>query len=118
MIENKMNDIKILFAPVHSGDDNYQWVNVELGSERVGKARIKRQGDTIIINNINIFEQYEGRGYATRVLNLFRESADILIAENVRATARSFWEAMGFYDSRDGHYRWERRKQGRLKQEG
>ncbi len=105
-----MDDIKILFQPVHKGDDNYQWVNVELGPARVGKARIKKLGDVITINNINIFPEYERRGFATRVIKLFKDSAAVLIAENVRATARTFWELMGFEDTKDGHYRWPKKQ--------
>jgi hypothetical protein len=91
---------------IKEGDSSYCWVNIELGDTRVGKARIKRIYRKIIIKNINIFPEFEGRRFATQTVDLFKETAREIIADRVRNTARGFWEKMEFEDKGDGSYRW------------
>ena len=91
---------------IKEGDSGYCWVNIELGGNRVGKARIKRNYRKIIIKNINIFPKFEGRGFAAQTVDLFKKTAREIIADRVRRTARGFWERMGFTDIGDGNYRW------------
>ena len=91
---------------IRKGDSRYYWVNIELRGTRVGKARIKKIYRKIIIKNINIFPEFERRGYAAQTVNLFKERAREIIADRVRGTARGFWEKMGFEDKGDGNYRW------------
>ena len=91
---------------IKQGDPSYCWVNIELGDTRIGKVRIKRIYRKIIIKNINIFPEFERHGFATQVLNQFKETAREIIADRVRGTARGFWEKMGFSDMGNGNYRW------------
>ena len=91
---------------VNKEDSRYYWVNIEIGDTRVGKARIKKIYGKIIIKNINIFPEFEGRDFATQVMNLFKKTAREIIADRVRSTARGFWEKMGFTDTGDGNYVW------------
>jgi len=100
------NDLAIKMESVKEGDPNYCWVNIELKQVRVGKARIKRIKDMIIIKSITIFPEYERKGIAKQIVNSFKEIADEIIADRVRGSARGFWERMGFSDSKDGNYRW------------
>ncbi len=99
-------NLKINFENVNKGDSNYRWVNIELGDTRVGKARVNKIYRKIIIKNINIFPEFERHGFARQTVDLFKETAREIIAENVRSTARNFWERMGFHDTGDGNYRW------------
>ena len=94
------------FENIKDGDSKYQWVNIELGDIRVGKARIKRVYRKTIIKTISIFPEFERRHFAKQTVDLLKETSREIIAENVRATARKFWERMGFYDTGDGNYRW------------
>lgn len=100
------DNLTIRTENVKEGDSRYCWVNIELGDTRVGKARIKRIYRKIIIKNINIFPEFEGRGVATQTVDLFKETAREIIADRVRDTATGFWEKMGFADRGDGNYRW------------
>ena len=102
-------NLNINFRNVNKDDSKYQWVNIDLGETRVGKARIKKIYRTITIKNINIFPEFERHGFARQTVNLFKGAAQEIIAENVRITARKFWERMGFHDTRDGNYRWTSR---------
>jgi len=96
----------IKIEKIKNGDPNYSYVNIEFGDSRVGKVRIKKIYRKVIINNLNIFPEYERRGFATQVLNLFKENAREIIADRVRGTARVFWEKMDFTDMGNGDYRW------------
>ena len=100
------NNLTIKMENVKEGDSRYCWVNIELVGTRVGKARIKRIYRKIVIKNINIFPEFEGRGFAAQTVDLFKETAREIIADRVRNTARGFWEKMGFKDKGDGNYRW------------
>lgn len=100
------DNLTIKTENVKEGDSRYCWVNIELGDTRVGKARIKGIYRRIIIKNINIFHEFEGRGFATQTVDLFKETAREIIADRVRDTATGFWEKMGFADRGDGNYRW------------
>ena len=84
--------LSIKFENIKKNDSNYRWVNIELGDTRVGKARIKKIYRKIVIKNINIFPEFERRGFAKQTVDLFKEIAREIIAENVRATAREFWK--------------------------
>ena len=91
---------------VNKEDSRYYWVNIEIGDNRVGKARIKKIYRKIIIKNINIFPEFEGRGLARKTIDLFKDTAREIIADRVRSSARGFWERMDFSDTGDGNYRW------------
>lgn len=91
---------------VRKWDTCYFWVNIELGGTRIGKARIKKIYSRIIIKNINIFPEFERRGFAAQTVELFKETAREIVADRVRDTARGFWEKMGFKDTGDGNYVW------------
>ena len=99
-------NLTINMKNIKKDDSNYCWVNIELGGTRVGKARIKRIYSRVIIKNITIFPEFQGRGLARKIVDLFKATAREIIADRVRSTARGFWEHMGFSDSGDGNYRW------------
>ena len=82
----------------------YDWLNVECGENRIGKARGIIDGKTLTICSINIFPEFEGRGYAKQTIGMFKQSFDTIIADRVRHTAIGFWVKMGFVDMNDGNY--------------
>ena len=91
---------------IKNGDSSYFWVNIELGGNRIGKLRIKKIYRKTIIKNLNIFPEFERRGFAKQVLDFFKENAREIIADRVRGTARGFWGKMDFTDMGNGDYRW------------
>ena len=101
--------LNIRMENIKQGDSSYCWVNIELGSARIGKARIKKGYSRLIIKNINIFPEFERHDYARQTVDLFKETAIEIIADRVRDTAKGFWEKMGFYDMGNGNYRWARK---------
>jgi len=103
----KMADkLVIKTEKLKDGNPNYSYLNIEFGDSRVGKVRIKKIYRKIIINNINIFPEYERRGFATQALTFFKENAREIIADRVRGNAIGFWKKMNFTDMGDGNYKW------------
>ncbi len=100
-----MDELEISFQKIN-GDSNYQWVNIDNKNGRVGKARIKRIYSKTIIKTINIFPEYERKGYAKKIVDYFKKYSREIIAENVRYRAKGFWEHLGFSNSFDGNYHW------------
>jgi len=99
-------EVNLSFEQVRSGDLGYLWVNIDNGSVRVGKARVKKLADKTIIKSINIFPEYERRGFARQAVDRLKGSSRQLVADRVRSSARGFWERMGFVDAGDGNYTW------------
>jgi len=91
---------------IKKDDSSYCWVNIEIGDARAGKVRMKRIYGRVIIKNITIFPEFQGRGLARKIVDLFKDTAREIIADRVRSSARGFWEHMGFSDTGDGNYRW------------
>ena len=88
------------------GISRYSWMNFEVGGERVGKARVCVFGDTLVINSLVIYPGFEGRGYGRRVVERFKGSYRVIIADRVRSEACGFWERMGFECDGEGNYVW------------
>lgn len=83
---------------------DYDWLDIECGENRIGKARGILDGKTLTICSINIYPEFEGHGYAKQTINMFKQSFDTIIADRVRHTAIGFWVKMGFVDMKDGNY--------------
>lgn len=86
----------------------YDWMNIELDDTRVGKARGKIGEKCVTICSINIFPEFERRGFARDTVVMIQEHFDAVTADRVRPTARGFWEKMGFSNQQDGSYIWKR----------
>lgn len=87
---------------------NFDWMNIDYGDIRVGKVRGLISGKKLTIHSINIFPEFEGRGYAKETIVMFKADFDIIIADRVRYTAIGFWEKMGFESGNNGTYVWKR----------
>ena len=85
---------------------DFDWMNIDCGNLRVGKVRGFINSKKLIVHSINIFPEFEGRGYAKKTIEMFQTDFDTIIADRVRDTARGFWEKMGFEDKGDGNYVW------------
>ena len=82
----------------------FDWVNIDHGKTRVRKARVSILGRSITIFSINIFPDFERKGYAKKTIEMFKKSFDIIIADRVRHTAIGFWTKMGFIHKGEGTY--------------
>ncbi len=101
------DSLKIEFIDRKAQISDYDWANISLGNERVGKARCLIQENTLIIYSINIYPEFQGRHYGAEFVERAKQRYDILIADRVRFNAIGFWEKMGFekYDKDNYIYR-------------
>lgn len=90
---------------------NFLWINFECSDRRIGKARVYFSGRTLIINSIIIFPEFERNGYARKVIQLFKNHYEVIIADRVRFSAQQFWEKMGFVFDNCGNYFWKKGKE-------
>ncbi len=89
---------------------DYRWMNIDCAGIRVGKVRGLINAKTLTICSINIFPEFEGRGFARATIRMFEKSFDTIIADRVRPTAIGFWEKMKFHADKNGNYVWKSRR--------
>ena len=100
--------ITIEFAPKEQQHSRYDWADISDGEKRVGKARCRIKGPTIIIFSINIYPEWEGHGYGREFVDYCKSHFAIVIADRVRYSAVGFWQAMGFCNDNDGNWSYRR----------
>ncbi|MCK4513933.1 MAG: hypothetical protein KAU31_01680 [Spirochaetaceae bacterium] len=81
-------------------------MNIELAKRRIGKVRVSVLGNNLIVNSINIYPEFERKGYARAVLDHFKDQYEEITADRVRSTAVEFWKKMNFSDDMDGNFSW------------
>jgi|JTFO01.1.fsa_nt_gb ribosomal protein S18 acetylase RimI-like enzyme len=74
----------------------YDWSNIEYGSSRIGKLRTRQQEEELVIYSIQIFPEYQGHGFGTKIVEYLKHSYATLVADHVRPSAKGFWDKMGF----------------------
>ncbi len=85
-------------------DSEYTWINIEYDSARVGKARVIIKENSLVICSITVYPEYQRRGFAKEIINIFKAEYKKLTADRVRFSAIDFWRKMGFVDNGDGCY--------------
>ncbi len=108
-----IDELTFSFTPREEQQSDYDWMNIEFGDVRVGKVRAQIDGKRLTVFSINVFEAYQGRGYARKVIEKFKSSYFTIIADRVRPNAREFWGKMGFEENHDGNWMW-RKVKGRV----
>jgi len=103
--------ISIKFVTKSNQKSNYDFVNFEIDGMRIGKSRCKiyklseeAEKAVIIIYNINIYPEWQNRGYGKQFVIYCKCRYATVIADRVRPTAIGFWKAMEFYDDKNGNY--------------
>lgn len=84
--------------------DDFDRVDIDLPQVRIGNIRCRLGDDTATIFSIQIFPEFQGRGYGKDAVNMMKHRYRNLIADRVRFTARAFWEKMGFKPRDDGNW--------------
>ncbi len=99
-----MEELKFQVLPKDKPESPYTWINIDLGADMVGKARVIIETDRLIICSIMVFPEFQRRGIARRAIMKFKNEYKVLIADRVKAGAVAFWLAMGFTDDCNGNY--------------
>jgi GNAT superfamily N-acetyltransferase len=94
--------ISIQFKSHEKQNSQYDWADISVEETRVGKARCMINKSTITIHTINIYPEYEGKGYGREFVDYCKERFSTVIADRVRFVSIGFWETMGFVDNKDG----------------
>jgi chemotaxis protein methyltransferase CheR len=87
---------------------DYTWLNIDADGHRIGKARVCIMGNRLTIHSLTIFPEFARNGCAQKVIELFQECYQEIVADRVRNTAKGFWERMGFEVEEDGDYVWKK----------
>lgn len=95
-----MDGLKIEFKSREIQKSEYDWANLYYDEVGVGKARCLIEGDEFTIFSINIYPEFQGKGYGKEFIKLVKRSYATIVANRVRFNAIGFWEAMDFV--RDG----------------
>jgi GNAT superfamily N-acetyltransferase len=105
-----MNKVKIDFIPKSQQHSEYDWANISVDDERVGKVRCKIDENCVTIFSINVFPEFEGHGYGKAFVEFCKENYDVVVADRVRFNAIGFWEKTGFVKRDDGNYEYKKLK--------
>ncbi len=97
-------EVKIDFIERNQQHSDYDWANITVADDRVGKARCLIEKKRLIIYSINIYPEYSGKGYGRIFVEQAAEKWDEIVADRVRATAIGFWEKLGFVNNHDGNW--------------
>jgi hypothetical protein len=94
--------ISIQFNSREDQHSLYDWADISVGETRIGKARCKIEQSTITIHTVNIYQDWERKGYGREFVDYCKEHFFIIIADRVRPISIGFWKTMGFTDNHDG----------------
>jgi len=91
-----MESINIKFIPKEQQRSEYDWADIFFNELVVGKARCLIEGEKFTIFSINIYPDYQGKGYGKAFVENAKLHFKIIIADRVRFKAAGFWENVGF----------------------
>ncbi len=91
-----MNGLIINFFSREQQKSEYDWANILFDDNSVGKARCLINGNEFTVYSINIYPEYQGKGYGTAFVEEAKLHYPIIIADRVRQKAIKFWESLGF----------------------
>jgi len=99
-----MKKLTIEFMPREKQGSKYDWANINADEKMVGKARCRLSNNEMIIYSIDIFPEFERKGYGTAFIEEGKKKYNILVADRVRHKADGFWEKMGFKPDDSGNW--------------
>lgn len=86
----------------------YDRIDIDLPEARVGNVRCRFLDEKVIIFSIQVFPEFQGNDYGTATIDMLKARFQVLVADRVRFSARTFWQKMGFAELPDGNWEWRR----------
>jgi hypothetical protein len=86
----------------------YDWFDIDYAGTQVGKSRCRIEPDRLTVLSIMIYPEFERKGFATAVVDHFKQERECIVADRVRFTARGFWKKVGFAPETEDTYVWRR----------
>ena len=87
----------------------YDRIDIDLPEARIGNIRCRFMGEKVIVYSIQVFPEFQKRGYGAAAIDLLKGRFDVLVADRVRFTARDFWQKMAFQPLPDGNWEFRRK---------
>ena len=88
---------------------DYDWMNIFLYSNFIGKIRGKVNGKNLTIYTIMVFPEFQGHGYGEQVIDFLKKKFETIAADRVRFSAIGFWEKMGFEKISEGSFEYRKK---------
>jgi len=104
MDEKTIQTLKFTITPRENAE-GFDRIDIDLPDVRVGNVRCYFSDEKVTVFSIQIFPEYQRRGYAKETINMLKRRFRYIIADRVRFAAREFWTEMGFKELPD--YNWE-----------
>lgn len=82
----------------------YDRIDIDLAEARIGNIRCRLLGDKAIVYSIQVFPEYQRKGYGAAAIKMLKSRYRVLEADRVRFAAREFWEKMGFRENVNGNW--------------
>lgn len=100
-----MKGLVISFISKAAQLSEYDWANILFDDVCVGKARCLIEDNKFTIFSINVYPEFQGKGYGKAFVDSIILRYDTVIADKVRFTAIKFWESEGFIkDGESGNW--------------
>jgi GNAT superfamily N-acetyltransferase len=101
-------DLTLTQSPRSAEIGAYDWFDVDFAGTQVGKSRCRIEPDRLTVLSIMIYPEFERKGFATAVVDHFKQERACIVADRVRFTARGFWTKVGFAPESEDRYVWHR----------
>lgn len=96
-----MDGLVITFISRAQQKSEYDWANILFDGSNVGKARCLIDGDQCIVFSINVYPEYQKKGYGKGFVEELKRTYGKIIADRVRKMGIGFWENVGFIKDGD-----------------
>ena len=104
--------LDLIRLPRRAEIGDYDWFDIEYLGVQVGKSRCRIEADRLTIFSIMVYPEFEGRGFASSVIDYFKQEHDVIVADRVRPSAREFWARLDFVPESVDGYVWLRPGRG------
>jgi len=101
-------DLTLTQSPRSAEIGAYDWFDIDFAGTQVGKSRCRIEPDRLTVLSIMIYPEYERKGFATAVVDHFKQERECIVADRVRFTARGFWTKVGFAPESEDKDVWHR----------
>ena len=87
--------------------EGFERIDIDLPDVRIGNIRCQFMDDSVTVFSIQIFPEFQRRGYGKAAINMLKRRFQFILADRVRFAAREFWTEMGFKELPDGNWEYK-----------
>jgi len=97
-------EVSVGFIPNKTQHSDYNWANIKVGDEQVGKIRSKISENTLTIFSMRIYPEFSKRGYGKQAVGILKKRFNTIVADHMKHSDIDFWKNLGFVKSKKWHY--------------